>query len=127
MFKIDISFIISFVSLLLIGILIGLQREIQHKCIGMRTTLLILLGSFLFTLTASMLNEARIIAQIVSGVGFIGAGIIFKSNDTIKNLTTAVLVWALAALGVLLGLKQIGISIFFGLTIFIILNIKQND
>lgn len=74
---------------------------------GIRTCIFILLGSYIFTyISLNVGNDhSRVLAQIVSGVSFIGAGIIFKNGlSDIRNLTTAVLVWVLAALGILVAL-----------------------
>ena len=91
---------------MLLGYLIGLERELHGKMGGTRTLALITLGSTLFVLLSpSMLNgdNSRIIAQVVSGIGFLGAGIIFKHGDTVKGLTTAATVWCAAAIGCLCG------------------------
>ena len=91
---------------MLLGYLIGLERELHGKMVGTRTLALITLGSTLFVLLSpSMLNgdNSRIIAQVVSGIGFLGAGIIFKHGDTVKGLTTAATVWCAAAIGCLCG------------------------
>jgi putative Mg2+ transporter-C (MgtC) family protein len=117
--------IISLILLILIGILIGWEREKANKCIGKRTVLLILIGSYIYTFVSTQIgiDHSRIIAQIVSGVGFIGGGMIIKSKneDTVKNLTTAVTVWSLAAEGILLGLNYFIPAILFGILIYIIL------
>ena len=91
---------------MLLGYLIGLERELHGKMVGTRTLALITLGSTLFVLMSpSMFNgdNSRIIAQVVSGIGFLGAGIIFKHGDTVKGLTTAATVWCAAAIGCLCG------------------------
>ena len=91
---------------LLCGYIIGIEREYSGKAVGTRTISLICLGSTLFCLMSPNVfnaDNSRIIAQIVSGIGFIGAGIIFKHNDTIHGLTTAATIWASAAIGALIG------------------------
>jgi putative Mg2+ transporter-C (MgtC) family protein len=88
-----------------VGFILGAERA-SHNLIGVRTVTLILLGSFVFTYISSRVggDPTRIIAQVVTGTGFIGAGIIFKDGvKNIHNLTTAVLVWVLAALGCLIA------------------------
>ncbi|NHM26250.1 MgtC/SapB family protein [Desulfofundulus sp. TPOSR] len=100
----------------LVGFFIGLEREIRHKPAGVRTHALVCLGSALFTLISSygfmsLLgttpyqpgDPARIAAQIVTGVGFIGGGIIFKDRDHIRGLTTAASIWLTAGLGTGIG------------------------
>ncbi len=89
-----------------LGYLIGMERELHGKAVGTRTISLIAIGSALYVLMSpSILNgdNSRIIAQVVSGIGFLGAGIIFKDGDTVKGLTTAATVWCSAAIGCLCG------------------------
>lgn len=112
--------------LLIVGIIIGKEREKTHKVIGIRSTLLILIGSFIFTYISTKVggDPARIIAQVVCGSGFIGAGMIFKTKpDEISNLTTAILVWVLSGLGAMFALGYYEV-IVFSILIFIILKWK---
>jgi len=90
----------------ILGYLIGMERERHGKVVGTRTISLIAIGSALYVLMSpSMLegDNSRIIAQVVSGIGFLGAGIIFKHGDTVRGLTTAATVWCAAAIGCLCG------------------------
>jgi putative Mg2+ transporter-C (MgtC) family protein len=93
----------------ILGALIGLEREIHDHPAGMRTHLLVSLGSAGFTVlsieafTAPGADPARIAAQIVTGVGFLGAGAILKEGATIRGLTTAASLWAVAAVGMAVG------------------------
>ena len=112
--------------LLIVGIIIGKEREKTHKVIGIRSTLLILIGSFIFTYISTKVggDPARIIAQVVCGSGFIGAGMIFKTKpDEISNLTTAILVWVLSGLGAMFALGYYEVMVF-SILIFIILKWK---
>jgi putative Mg2+ transporter-C (MgtC) family protein len=89
-----------------LGYLIGMERERHGKVVGTRTISLIAIGSALYVLMSPSItggDNSRIIAQVVSGIGFLGAGIIFKDGDTIKGLTTAATVWCAAAIGCLCG------------------------
>ena len=75
-----------------LGYLIGMERELHGKVVGTRTISLIAIGSALYVLMSPTMlsgDNSRIIAQVVSGIGFLGAGIIFKDGDTVKGLTTA--------------------------------------
>ena len=122
-----VNFIIGIGAIILCGALIGYERQHGSKVIGIRTCILILLGSFLFThiSTLSGGDPARITAQIVTGVGFIGAGIIFKNGTSeIIHLTTAVLVWVLAALGSLIALAQWLEVVIITIVIYLVLKIK---
>lgn len=104
------SFLVQMVFAIGIGLVIGHQRHTVGKIMGKRSTIILILGSFLFTYASLRvgMDHGRVVAQIVTGVGFIGAGIIFKRGDKeIINLTTAILVWTVAALGVVVGLGLI--------------------
>lgn len=95
-----------------LGALIGLEREIKEKQAGLQTYSLVSLGSCIFTLIAlhffqyfgsSEIDVVRIIQAVAIGVGFIGAGTIFKSQKGIEGLTTAAGLWTVAAIGVATG------------------------
>ena len=89
-----------------LGYLIGMERELHGKVVGTRTISLIAIGSALYVLMSPSIiggDNSRIIAQVVSGIGFLGAGIIFKDGDSVKGLTTAATVWCAAAIGCLCG------------------------
>lgn len=106
-----------------LGFLIGLERESKHKSIGIRTLSLITLGSTIYTLISIYYfnsDPTRVIAQIVTGIGFLGAGIIFKSGSEIKGLTTAATVWTSSGIGVLVGLGLYKIAIISTLLVLII-------
>lgn len=103
-----------------LGVAIGIEREIHGHPAGMRTHLLVSLGSAIFTELsiygfgepgAQGLDPSRIAAQIVSGIGFLGAGAILKEGATIKGLTTAASLWATAAIGLAAGAAQYGIGV----------------
>jgi len=85
-----------------VGGSIGLERELRSKSAGFRTMILICLGSFLFTTFSMHISDGetdRIASNIVTGIGFLGAGVIFKSDNRINGITTAASIWAVAALG----------------------------
>jgi putative Mg2+ transporter-C (MgtC) family protein len=92
---------------LLMGSLIGLEREYRSKAAGFRTITLIGLGSTLFTIVSVKLggvnNADRIAANIITGIGFLGAGVVFRDAFTITGLTTATSIWVTAALGMAIG------------------------
>jgi len=94
---------------LLIGGIIGAERERQKKAVGLRTLILISVGSAIFTILSIRISlqwggEApRIAAQIVSGIGFIGAGVILEERGRVVGLTTAATIWLTAALGMAVG------------------------
>lgn len=100
-----------------LGIMIGVEREISNKYAGMRTHALVAMGSALFTivsqeLTGPYIDPTRIAAQIVTGIGFIGAGLIVFHQSRVHGLTTAAGVWVAAAIGMAVGFKLYAIAIF---------------
>jgi putative Mg2+ transporter-C (MgtC) family protein len=87
-----------------IGGVIGLEREMRQKGAGFRTITLICVGATLFTIMDSQAGASgRITANIVTGIGFLGGGVILHENNHVKGLTTAAVVWLSAALGVIIG------------------------
>lgn len=87
---------------IVVGGLIGAERELRSKSAGFRTMILICLGSFLFTtfsIHIGFSSPDRIASNIVTGIGFLGAGVIYKSENRINGITTAATIWAVAALG----------------------------
>jgi putative Mg2+ transporter-C (MgtC) family protein len=93
-----------------LGGFIGLEREAGHRPAGLRTTMLVCVGSALFTLlsihafpSVGDVSNARVAAQIVSGIGFLGAGTVWRAKDQVKGLTTAATMWVAAALGMAVG------------------------
>ena len=99
----------------ILGGLIGFEREAEHKRAGLRTHMLVALGSALFTLIAAELktDSSRIIQGIAAGIGFLGAGCIFKLTEQheVKGLTTAAGVWVTAAVGAAIIQKASGVRI----------------
>ena len=92
----------------LCGGAIGLERQLRGKVSGMRTSILICLGtSFFVSLGVSLspppLDPTRVLGQVVTGIGFLGAGVILSRGDRIIGVTTAAVIWVLAALGSLIG------------------------
>lgn len=91
---------------LLIGALIGAEREYRSKSAGLRTMILVCVGSCLFTLMSVHIGGAsqdRIASTIVTGIGFLGAGVIFKDENRVTGITTATTIWMVAALGMATG------------------------
>jgi len=101
------EYVFKFVLALLLGGLVGLERERSHKPAGLRTHMLVTVGAALMTIFA-LLNfpseAARIIAGIVTGIGFLGAGTIIAQGDKgIHGLTTAATLWVSAGVGIAIG------------------------
>src|SRR5205823_10496477 len=104
----DVELIQRLLLAAVIGGLIGAERELRRKSAGFRTNILIGLGAAIFTVCSMTLapgpsDPTRIAAQIVTGIGFLGAGAILHSRDGVHGLTTAATVWVNAALGVAAG------------------------
>ena len=97
----------------ILGGLIGFEREARHRAAGLRTHILVCLGSALAMLTsiymfeiyrgAATVDPTRIAAQVITGVGFLGAGTILRAGPTVKGLTTAASLWAVAGIGLAVG------------------------
>ncbi len=113
-----------------LGFSIGWNRRSTNA--GIRTFSLITLGATVFTIISLIgfpnnspsADQARIIAQIVSGVGFLGAGVIWKTRMELTGLTTAACIWASAAIGVAVGLSLFSLAIFGTILIIILLLLK---
>ena len=96
---------------MIVGSLIGLEREYTHRPAGLRTHILVALGACVASVMGQMLfaqydggsDPARLSAQVITGVGFLGAGTIMKEGVSVKGLTTAASVWAVACLGIAAG------------------------
>jgi putative Mg2+ transporter-C (MgtC) family protein len=116
----------------LCGGLIGLERELKNKPAGIKTNTLICVGSALYTSVSVLVSAswsetghygdpARIAAQIVSGIGFLGGGTIIQSRGTVLGLTTAATIWVVAAIGVCVGIGHSDIAVVATLTVAAVL------
>ncbi len=102
----EIPFLIKLGACLVAGFLIGVERESRHKPAGISTHTFVIAGAMLFSLLSTVLGRGdpgRIAAQIVTGVGFLGAGIILKEGSRLQNVTTASSIWFAAAIGMAIG------------------------
>lgn len=101
------EFTLRLFTALLAGLLIGFERQWHHKSAGLRTNTLVSVGAAVFVLLSIIVTEkgsgdvTRIIGQVVTGIGFLCAGIIFKEGLSVHGLTTAVTVWCCSAVGCL--------------------------
>ncbi len=112
----------------IIGAIIGLEREFRSKPAGFRTMILICVGSCLYTILSKEANAGstdRIASNIVTGIGFIGAGVIFKEGITVNGLTTAALIWITAALGMAIGYHNYPLTILVSAMVVIVLFILE--
>ncbi|OHB51477.1 MAG: hypothetical protein A2Y12_08685 [Planctomycetes bacterium GWF2_42_9] len=105
----NLSDAVSLLLAVVLGGFIGAEREYRGKAAGLRTNILICLGSCVFTIISTSLNSsepARIAAQVVTGIGFIGAGAIIHSGIGIHGLTTAAGIWIVASIGMACGSRM---------------------
>jgi len=106
-----LEIIIKLILALAVGSLIGAEREFREKSAGLRTITLVCLGSTLFTIFSSIFDPvrgdpSRVAASIVTGIGFLGAGVILREKKHVWGLTTAAIIWLVAALGMGIGIGQ---------------------
>lgn len=106
--------------------LIGVEREFRNKQAGLKTMIMIGLGATLFTILSVKIglnSQDRIASNIVTGIGFLGAGVIFKEDNQVKGLTTACVIWIVAAIGMAIGAgyyeQAIGVTIVVLLALLI--------
>ncbi|MEM2932823.1 MAG: MgtC/SapB family protein [Candidatus Pacearchaeota archaeon] len=124
-------FIVKILVAAILGALIGLERKTKHFGLGARTAALITLTSCAFTLTGMTIfdptNVARVVQGLAAGVGFIGAAIIWKQthDHAVIGITTAVTVWALTAIGIIVALGFYLEVVLLTLIILIILFLKR--
>jgi putative Mg2+ transporter-C (MgtC) family protein len=103
-----------------LGGLVGFERERTQRPAGLRTHMLVAAGAACFTVASiygfqglgANSDPARLAAQIITGIGFLGAGAIFRTGDTVKGITTASSIWITAAIGILIGAGMIYLAIF---------------
>lgn len=103
-------FFLRLIVCIILSFVVGLEREINGSNAGLRTSIIVCLGSFLFVSASFNSYDddlMRIPAQVISGIGFLGAGIIAIDENKIKAINTAGTVWCVAAIGVLMGLRLI--------------------
>src|SRR5262245_44220284 len=105
----DLSILLKLGLAAVLGGIVGMERQIHHKSAGLRTNMLICLGATQFTTistqTAALLggDPTRIAAQIITGIGFLGAGAVLHSQGYVRGLTTAATIWVVAGIGMALG------------------------
>ncbi|MFC1844157.1 MgtC/SapB family protein [Thermodesulfobacteriota bacterium] len=98
-----------FVSILCGGI-VGLERQIRGKPAGIRTSILICMGTQVFVSHGTSLaagDQYRVLAQVVTGIGFLGAGLMISQEGTVRGVTSAAVIWVLAAIGATIGLGRL--------------------
>src|SRR6267142_7153565 len=119
---------VKLVLAILCGGAIGFERELSRKAAGLRTNVLICMASALFMIVsrhigggAAYTDPARLVAQVVAGIGFLGAGVILQARGSITGLTTAATIFIVAAVGITIGEGMFGLGIFSTLLIITVL------
>lgn len=116
--------LLIFISVIL-GLLIGAEREYRNKSAGLRTFILVCFGSCLFTILSikiGVANPDRLAANIITGIGFLGAGVIFKGENKIDGITTATTIWATASIGMAVGSGYVYFSLLGTALVLIVLS-----
>ena len=118
----------------LLGGIIGLEREWRGRDAGLRTNMLISMGACLFTVISingfplqgsTAQDTARVAAQVVTGVGFLGAGAFIHTRSHTKGMTTAATIWMVAAIGMAVGVQAWGLAVFSAVITLVILRFLQ--
>jgi putative Mg2+ transporter-C (MgtC) family protein len=107
-----LDFLLRLGAALLLGTIVGLERQWRQRMAGTRTNALVCIGAAAFVMCAYLVRdasrgEAQIVSYVVSGVGFLGAGVIFKDGGGVRGLNTAATIWCSAAIGAVCGLGQL--------------------
>ncbi len=120
----EISDVLKALVSLLAGVILGYERELKDKSAGLKTITIICLGSTLFTILSYKFSgdgdPTRIASYVVSGIGFLGAGVIFKEGFNVHGLTTAVTIWCSAAIGCFAGAGYIKEAITASLIVVLV-------
>jgi putative Mg2+ transporter-C (MgtC) family protein len=118
--------VLSIVLAVILGAVVGLEREIRGKAAGLRTNVLICLGAAVFTIISERMSGdkdsiTRIAAQIVTGVGFLGAGAVIQDRGGIHGLTTAATIWLVASVGMACGARLYPLAVISTLIAIVVL------
>lgn len=113
-----------------LGMVVGFERETSDKPAGIRTHAIVGIGACLFTIIGIMMSEmpgatidaSRISAGIITGIGFLGAGALFRSEDRVVGLTTAAGIWAMGAIGIAAGLGYYFAAVFSTVLVYVVLD-----
>src|ERR1700733_345818 len=101
----DLAFVAHLLLAMFLGSLIGVERQWHHRVAGLRTNALVCTGACLFIALSKQVapNEMRVVGQIVTGIGFLGAGVIMREGSSIRGLNTSATLWCTAAVGTMAG------------------------
>ena len=109
------------------GSIVGFERQLRGKPLDVRTAVLVCLGTSVFIrlgvgISGEHTDTMRILGQVVTGIGFLGAGMIFTQGGHVTGLTTAAVVWTLAAIGAAIGFERYTAAVAISLVVFLVLN-----
>jgi putative Mg2+ transporter-C (MgtC) family protein len=126
--SLDFLIVLKLVMAILCGGAIGFERELSRKAAGLRTNVLICMGSALFMIVsrhisggAPYTDPARLVAQVVTGIGFLGAGVILQARGSVTGLTTAATIFVVAAVGITIGEGMYSVALLSTLLIIVVL------
>ena len=111
---VEVAFLLDLLLAIVLGFVIGAERESRGKDAGVSTHILVIAGAMLFTFLSMSVDpdsKSRIAAQIVTGIGFLGAGLILKDGGSVRNLTTAASLWFAGAVGMAIGFGYTAIAV----------------
>ena len=121
----DHRFILGIAFSILCGSIIGIERQVRGKPVGIRTSILICLGTMLFIYLGNHIEEgkdvARILGQVVTGIGFLGAGVIMNKEGPVSGVTSAAVVWLLAGIGASVGFGYYQVAVVVSCTALFVL------
>lgn len=127
--SLELIIVCKLIIAFMLGAFIGLDREKHGRDAGIRTYAAVCIGATLFTAIAAHLSDtaatSRIVANIVVGIGFLGAGIIYRNNQSSYGLTTAATIWCTAAVGVAIGLNMYIIALVAAVALYLLLSLHH--
>ena len=111
---------------LLCGGVVGLGRQLRGKPVGIRTSILIILGTYIYiaasvSVSSHMTDPSRIIGQVITGIGFLGAGVMLARKGVVIGVTSAAAIWVLASLGVCIAIGKLFVAFKFALIVVFVL------
>jgi putative Mg2+ transporter-C (MgtC) family protein len=130
----QVEFVLKLLVSVLLGAIVGYERELSHKPAGLRTHIFVCMGACLFTIASFYLlpenvsgsfDATRIAAGVVAGISFIGAGSIIALRGDVKGLTTAASLWVIAAVGLMIGLGNYLLPIIATIIAYVILRLDR--
>ena len=112
------------------GAIVGFERQLRGKPLDVRTAVLVCFGTNIYirlgvVISGDHADTMRILGQVVTGIGFLGAGVIFNRGAHVQGLTTAAVVWTLAAIGAAIGFERYSAAIAFSIVTFMVLNVLE--